>query len=251
MADPQDSIPAEIAETIQVVTYNIHAWIGMDGRCDPERVVGVLRNLKAGVVGLQEVTSPPDATCGFGRDYLEAVTGMRMVAGPTMFREDSDFGNALLSAYPVLAVRRHDISYLRREPRGVLDVDLDIGGSRMRVITTHLGVRAFERRRQVERLLALARQRPNELTVLMGDLNEWLAWRAPVRMLRAWFGRTPALRTFPAGYPLFRLDRIWVHPVNRLQRIAVHDTYLARLASDHLPVVAEVYTSPPPDEEEV
>ena len=70
-------------------------------------------------------------------------------------------------------------------------------------------------------------------------------------------GRTPGPRTFPSALPVFSLDRIWVHPRARVRRIWVHRSRLARIASDHLPVVAELgleraaAAAPPPEPEAV
>jgi endonuclease/exonuclease/phosphatase family metal-dependent hydrolase len=78
----------------------------------------------------------------------------------------------------------------------------------------------------------------------MGDLNEWYLWGRPLRWLHARFCamRTPA--TFPAHRPVLKLDRIWAHPTSALQSLRAHRTPLSRVASDHLPLVAEF--APPP-----
>jgi endonuclease/exonuclease/phosphatase family metal-dependent hydrolase len=78
-------------------------------------------------------------------------------------------------------------------------------------------------------------------TLLMGDLNEWYLWGRPLRWLHAHFNEIPATPpTFPARRPLFALDRIWVAPSGSLRRLFGHATPLARVASDHLPLIAEV-----------
>jgi len=74
--------------------------------------------------------------------------------------------------------------------------------------------------------------------VLLGDLNEWFLWGRPLRWLRRHFGRTPAPATYPARWPLFALDRIWVEPARLLERIEVLSAAPARAASDHLPLRA-------------
>jgi endonuclease/exonuclease/phosphatase family metal-dependent hydrolase len=71
-------------------------------------------------------------------------------------------------------------------------------------------------------------------------LNEWFLWGRPLRWLRKIFGKTPARPTFPAWFPIFALDRIWVHPVSALISLDVHKSPLARIASDHLPVKAVI-----------
>jgi len=77
-------------------------------------------------------------------------------------------------------------------------------------------------------------------TILLGDLNEWFLWGRPLRWLHRHFEQTPAPATFPAGFPVLALDRIWVRPRHLLRRLTVHASPLARQASDHLPVVAQL-----------
>jgi endonuclease/exonuclease/phosphatase family metal-dependent hydrolase len=74
----------------------------------------------------------------------------------------------------------------------------------------------------------------------MGDINEWFLWGRPLRWMHKHFQETPAPATFPARYPVFALDRLWVKPRTLLREIAVHATPLAREASDHLPLTAEL-----------
>jgi len=78
-------------------------------------------------------------------------------------------------------------------------------------------------------------------TLLMGDLNEWYLWGRPLRWLHSHFREMPsAPRTFPAHRPVFALDRIWVSPAGSLRKLVRHATPLARSASDHLPLIAEI-----------
>jgi endonuclease/exonuclease/phosphatase family metal-dependent hydrolase len=130
------------------------------------------------------------------------------------------------------------LSFGRREPRGAIAADLDCGGKPLRVVATHLGLRPAERREQVKALLPLFRERPQDKAVLVGDLNEWFLWGRPLRWLHKHFARTPALPTFPARRPFLSLDRLWAHPGHILTRLEVHSSALARVASDHLPLVA-------------
>jgi endonuclease/exonuclease/phosphatase family metal-dependent hydrolase len=107
------------------------------------------------------------------------------------------------------------------------------------VIATHLGLRPRERRFQVQRILEHA-GRDERATVLLGDINEWFIAGRPLRWLHAHFGFVPHLRTFPASFPLFALDRIWAHPPRAIARFWCHVTPLSRSASDHLPVIARL-----------
>ena len=227
-----------IGSGMTIASYNIHGGIGTDRHFVPKRIAGVLAELNADIVALQEVES---RATGFDMlAYLRDQTGFEAIAGPTLLRAGGDYGNGLLTRYRVQSVRRIDLSISGREPRGALDVELACGGHQVRVVATHLGLRPAERREQVQRLLQeLGDNRPIA-TVLMGDLNEWFLWGRPLRWLHAHFEETPALATFPARLPLFALDRIWVKPRHLVRRLTVHTTRLARIASDHLPVAAEL-----------
>jgi len=223
-----------------VATWNIHGAVGTDGRYAPERVVAVLREIGADIVALQEVASAQTHE-NFLRD-LEQATGYGIVAGLLRQRQGSDFGNAVLSRYPVASVRHLDLAVGSHEPRGALDVCIDVGRAvPLRVIATHLGLRPGERREQVRRIVAAVERDSPHPTLLMGDLNEWYLWGRPLRWLHAHFRETPAApRTFPARRPLFALDRIWVSPTGSVRGLDRHYTTLACVASDHLPLVAKL-----------
>jgi len=226
--------------TLRVATWNIHGAVGADGRYLPARVVGVLREIDADIVALQEVASE-EAHTSFLAD-LARDTGYHVVAGLLRQRHGSDFGNAVLSRFPVRSVEHLDLAVDRYEPRGALDVCIDLGlRPLLRVVATHLGLRPGERREQVRRILAKVERESPHPTLLMGDLNEWYLWGRPLRWLHSHFREMPsAPRTFPAHRPVFALDRIWVSPAGSLRKLVRHATPLARSASDHLPLIAEI-----------
>jgi endonuclease/exonuclease/phosphatase family metal-dependent hydrolase len=228
------------AARLRVASYNIHQCVGTDGRRDAGRVADVLRELEADVIGLQEVDARPGlARDSVQMDFLAHALGLTAVAGPTIHRHDGHYGNALLTRRPVRNVRHVDLTVYRREPRAAIDVDVDVDGVLVRFVVTHLGLLPGERRTQVRRLIH-ALGRPQGTVVVCGDINEWFAVGRPLRWLHGHLGRTPSLPTFPAGFPLFALDRIWVRPREALVRFGVHATPTARVASDHLPLAAEI-----------
>jgi len=229
-------------DSIKIASYNIHGGLGCDGHIVPKRIARVIAEMGADIVALQEVEARASGFDMLG--YLSNETGMEGIAGPTLLKDTGDYGNGVLTRYRPLQVRRLDLSIDRHEPRGALDVEFDCGGWPLRVLATHFGLFPDERRRQTRMILReLESQRPMA-TALMGDLNEWWLWGRPLRWLHAHFRQTPAPATFPSRFPCFALDRIWIKPRRLLRRLAAHRTPLSRIASDHLPVTAEIESGP-------
>ncbi len=223
---------------LTIATYNIHSAVGTDGRFDPARIGEVISEMNADVIALQEVPMGGNGKADV-LQLLREATGFHYAQGPTCEIDSCLFGNAVLSRYPIASVRTIDLTFGAFEPRGALDADLDCHGHPLRVVATHLGLSLAERRHQVERLLEKF-DTEDMAVVLLGDLNEWFMWGHSLRRLKAHFQKAPAPRTFPSRFPLFSLDRIWIRPRQRLVQVKVHDTKLARVASDHLPLVAHI-----------
>lgn len=174
-------------------------------------------------------------------DYFAQSLAMQAVPGPNVKGRRGKFGNALLSRWPVRRVRRTDLTVRHFEPRGAIDCDIEVDGRLVRVVVTHLGLNAAERRMQVRTLLqALEREAGGLPTVVMGDFNEWKPVRGTLRRLDRHLGPSLMQRTFPSRLPLLPLDRVWVWPADGLRRLDVYATPLSRMTSDHLPIRAEV-----------
>jgi endonuclease/exonuclease/phosphatase family metal-dependent hydrolase len=225
---------------LKLATYNIHACIGTDGLFDPIRIIDVIRELDADIIALQEVEHHLVNDLNL-LDFLADSTGMYCIAGPTMYRDTRHYGNAVLSKHQFTSSKLIDLSVNPYEPRGAIQLSIKINKKELLVMATHLGLKPMERRFQAEQLLNFIQQYHTHSTVLMGDLNEWFLWGKTLRNLKAYFGTTPARKSFPSLFPLFALDRIWVHPRNDLINLFVHKSALAKKASDHLPVLAEIH----------
>lgn len=225
--------------SFRVASYNIHRCYGRDGRYDPSRIKQVLLQTGADVIGLQEVEllhEVPDLL-----DYFCDNTQWHMIPGMTLRNLSGHYGNALLTSYPVIEQHNIDLSQRNREPRGAIQAKLDVNGSTIEVVTTHLGLSPVERRAQVVQLLEHIQNKPlAETQILLGDINEWFMWGRPLRWLHRYFGRSSTSASFPAGFPLFALDRIWVSPHQRIKSFGVLKNQLTRVASDHMPVIAEI-----------
>lgn len=235
---PATASCADSVRRIRLLSYNVHGCIGRDRRLDPARVVKVLSEMPADTMALQEV--PPGE---HGRAFLEqaaAATGLTPLALYQL--PHAHHANALLARFAPRTVRYHDLTIRGCYPRGAIDAELDCDGVTVQVIATHLGLRPGERRKQIRRLLRIVK-RSEAPVVLLGDFNEWLAWGRPLRWLHEHFRRPPAIRSFPSALPLFALDRVWVSRPGRVVNIRAHTTPLARIASDHLPVIALVELS--------
>jgi endonuclease/exonuclease/phosphatase family metal-dependent hydrolase len=229
-------------ELMKIGTYNVHRCVGGDMRYSVERVARVIRELGCDTVGLQEVDNRPGArTSSMQLERLAHATGMRAVAGNALALGDLYYGNALLTTRRIGAIRRYDLSVHGREPRAALDVELLGGSQSVRVIVTHLGLRAAERRVQVRKLLTVIEGIPSEcLVVVAGDINEWLPVSRPLRWLQGSLGEAPRGRSFPVWAPMLALDRIWARAPGVLLTLQVHRSREARAASDHFPVKAVV-----------
>ncbi|HET6633100.1 MAG TPA: endonuclease/exonuclease/phosphatase family protein [Rhodanobacteraceae bacterium] len=228
--------PAASGATVRIATWNIHGGVGLDRRYRPQRIARVLAALDADVIALQEVElGKPDLVaalrdCGHG--YC--------VEGPAMRRGSQVFGNMLLSRLPLHASRHIDLSRTGREPRAAIDAELrDPRLGPLRVLVTHLGLRGSEREAQSRRLLqALAdEQRP---LLLLGDFNEWRARPRRLHALQPRLQLAAAVATCPAALPLLALDRILASPQLQVDAVAAHRAGEARIASDHLPLVAQL-----------
>lgn len=243
-ARPLAGIAAE-HPSIRIVTYNIHTCVGVDRRYDPARIVAVLREIDADIACLQEVDARRIERHADQWAYLGDATGCRVILG-TVRDHRGRFDNAILTRFPVLAARSIDLTVTGCAPRGAIDADLLIGERVLRVIATHLGLRAAERRLQVSRVMTAlgetvsASRRQADAVLLMGDLNEWRGRSGAIRALDRRLGPSAAARTFPSWMPVLALDRIYAGGPAVLRDVSVYRTPLARLASDHLPLVGSL-----------
>ena len=224
---------------LRIATYNIHRCIGQDGLKSPDRIAAVLREINADLIALQEVSS----RLGNAENMLtllEKAAGAKAIQGFTLLEKNGLYGNALLSRLEISRVNLMDISIAAREPRGVITVELDINRCKVALLATHLGLGSGERRYQVRRILTVLEMTTADVIILLGDFNEWFFLGRSLRWLKQRFTPTPALATFPSHRPLLSLDRIWIHPSDRLTSLQVHTTALSKVASDHLPLVADI-----------
>lgn len=228
---------------LRAASYNIHRCVGADGRCRPERVAQVIRELDAAVIGLQEVdwkaATGPDGAASQA-EFLAHLAGYTAIEGPNLLDQCGHYGNMLLTRFPVRRVTRLRLRTSRREPRGAIDAEIDCDGLPLRVLVTHLGLGLRERQVQAAQLARRIARRPRLPTLLLGDLNDWIVGNPTIRPLINSSERAGRPRSFPAQWPVFALDRILGWGLGAPLRIHAHRSPAARAASDHLPVLCEV-----------
>lgn len=241
MPAPQPQPPAP-PDALRIATYNVHKCVGTDNRFDPDRIAAVIGELGADVLALQE------ADRRFGRREglldaaaLERDTGLRLVPLAMAAGGHGWHGNALL-VRDARMVEAYRLRLPGGEPRGAVLVDLDTPKGRLRVVTAHLGLLRRHRAQQIAHLLERLADADDTPTLLLGDLNEWRPGsRSSLRALDRDFGPVDvAPPTFPSRLPILSLDRILCRPQGLLSGLAAHQTPLARVASDHLPLTARL-----------
>ena len=225
-----------------IASYNIHKGVGRDRRFDPARIVSVLREIDADVVALQEATQRfGERICLLDLKVLERECGLIAVPPLEPNQNHGWHGNIILFREgSVTATRQLDLPGV--EPRGALVIDVTLKAGPLRIIAAHLGLLRRSRAKQVETLLAEAEAHDGRPTLLMGDLNEWrLGRRSSLQKLAPAFGPLHAtVPSFPSGFPLLALDRVLAKPHHLITGVELHDTPLARVASDHLPIKANI-----------
>jgi endonuclease/exonuclease/phosphatase family metal-dependent hydrolase len=230
---------------LRVASYNLHKCVGTDGKFDPGRVAAVIAELGADIVALQEA----DRRFGRRTGLLDiAMIEQRTGLVPLPISSLSDglgwHGNALL-VRPGTAWRFQRLVLPGAEPRGAVIAELvpSASTSPLRVVAAHLGLFRRCRTRQVDAVLKALAQGPDFPTLLLGDLNEWRVGRArsALRGFESLFGPVDGgPPSFPSRRPLLALDRILGCPRVRVSMVEAHDSPLARVASDHLPLKAWV-----------
>lgn len=224
-----------------IASYNIHKCVGTDGRFDPDRIAQVVAEIDPDIIALQEADERLGDREGLlDLAALEKATNLVSVHTPENSRSHGWHGNLIL-------VRNGTVQDVRTiplpglEPRGALIVDLELKGAPLRIIAAHFGLLRRSRSKQASALLEAAKTvlRP---TILLGDLNEWrVRNRSSLIELLPHFGPIHAVvPSFPSRFPLFALDRILARPPSIISSLEVHQTPLARVASDHLPIKARI-----------
>jgi endonuclease/exonuclease/phosphatase family metal-dependent hydrolase len=235
--------------TIRIATYNVHKCVGMDRRCKAGRIAEVIQEIKPDIIGLQEVLSLDNGIreqhqAQFLADTLE----MDLALGDVRTLRGGQYGNVVLSKHPVRSICRFDLTVPGREQRGCMRSDIDLpNGESLHLFNVHLGTAFMERRHQAKKLLEEELIRSRDVRgprVLLGDFNEWVPGLAS-QLLAAEFTSADIRvhlrqrRTYPGFLPLMHLDHIYYDNDLIVERVNLHKSLKALVASDHLPLYAD------------
>ncbi len=245
--------------TVRILCWNVHKCVGgLDRRYDPARTAAVIAATSPDVVLMQEVAQNGRWYQGERQvDVLGEALGMphrsyfvNVRFGPRR----GEYGNAILSHAPIATSHNLDLTVPGRKARSVLHAELRLRNAAGRprtlhVFNLHLGLGEAERREQLQRFLqsrALLSIHASTPVVVAGDFNDVYGSLGKQLLAPAGFrGPSRPLRTFPAWAPLRALDSLWVRGDVDVLTLERHRGRGTRMASDHLPLFAELQLLPP------
>lgn len=237
----------------RLVTYNVHRCVGVDRRLDVGRIADVIAEHEPDIVCLQELDVGRARTGGV--DQAEAIArrlAMSFHFNAAMRVEAEEYGDAILTPHPERLMRAGALPVVTEamgnEPRGALWASIDLPGGTVNVINTHLGLIPREQRLQAAALTGkdwLGHADCAGHTILTGDFNatsitrpyQTLARRLDDAQRR--LGLKPTVKTFPSAFPAIRIDHCFVSPGVRITGVSAPFSPLARMASDHLPLIVD------------
>jgi len=160
---------------------------------------------------------------------------------------EGEQGNAVLSRFPIVAMRNHDVSLPGHEPRGLLHCTLSLAGGAppLHAICVHFGLLEAHRRHQAALLRDLVDALPAGAPVLVaGDFNDWRghghAMLRAAGLREAFEDATGSIaRSFPALLPVLALDRVYLRNARAVDARVLRGAPWSRL-SDHLPLLATI-----------
>jgi endonuclease/exonuclease/phosphatase family metal-dependent hydrolase len=240
----------EAEKNMHVLSYNIHKGFTSGNRTFVlDEIRNAIRSTCADIVCLQEVVGENSRHSKKYANWISS-TQFEFLAdqmwghhayGQNALYDHGHHGNAILSKYPFISSTNHNISIMPMSERGVLHA---VTEQHVHIVCVHFGLVAWERRAQLRKLKHILSQLPNDAPlVLAGDFNDWdsHAHRAllKVGLHEVMVEKTGKLsRTFPAWWPILRMDRIYYRNLTLIDAQLLHDTSWQAL-SDHCGLLAE------------
>ena len=161
----------ESLQTLTLMTFNIRSAHSGSGTVELDSIIEEIRETNADIIGLQEVdlNMPRSNYQDQGRIIAEQL-GYHYFYGENISILGIQYGNVLLSKYPILRAINHRLPRMELEPRGMIEADIDINGTLWHVFVTHLGLNSWERRKQIHYINNIISRREGNIT-LLGDFN--------------------------------------------------------------------------------
>lgn len=243
--------------SLHVATYNIHKGFSQfNRRMMVHELRDRLRQLNPDIVFLQEVQGlhleHAERHAAWPRapqhEFLAESIWQCSAYGCNVMYDRGHHGNAILSRFPIVDSHNQDVTHLQFERRGMLHCRIALPGDRTaHCVCVHLSLFGRSRKWQMgalsDYLETLAE--PEAPLIIAGDFNDWrnhadthLAQRLGLTEV---FGNANGrpVRSFPAGLPLFRLDRIYVRGF-RIEHTEVHCGKPWSRISDHAALSAHL-----------
>lgn len=237
---------------VKVMSYNIHHAEGVDAILDLERIAKVIENSGAEIIGLQEVDnhwsdrSELEDQAKWLADRLDMhfTYAANLDLDPLNPGEPRrQYGTAVLSKYPIIQAENYQLTKIgNTEQRGLSETVINVKGHHLNFYNTHLALTAAERTIQVQEIIEIASKTEGP-KVFTGDLNarpDSLEMQPLFANYKDSFADQNDAYTIPAENPTRRIDYIFTS--NEIQ--TANAEVISTIASDHLPIVAEITLDP-------
>lgn len=227
---------------ISVASYNIRKSVGTDWRRDPARILDVLNEINADIVALQEVDRRfGSRAASLSPEMIAARTDYRAISFGVREQSLGWHGNTILYRRDIGVINTMTLTLPALEPRGAVLADFEVGSDKVRVIGLHLGLVDLWRRRQAQSVLNQLDVLDEALpTVIMGDLNQWTTEGGCLTHFAKDHRVIAPGPSFHSMRPVLNFDRIITTMDVEVTASGVHESELARMGSDHLPVWARL-----------
>ncbi|MEL7498640.1 MAG: endonuclease/exonuclease/phosphatase family protein [Planctomycetota bacterium] len=232
---------------IRVLTYNVHACVGMDGQLSPERIARVVDQSEADIICLQELDVSRQRS--EHRDQAQVIAQwleMSHQFHPAWHFQEEQFGNAVLTRMPMRVIKQEGLHHHKddRSRRSALWVEVNIGDQvSLQIINTHLSIYPQEQKIQAQQLITEWIEPASLLgpVILCGDFNASTHSKTYKILSKALrdiesFDDRPTRRTLFSPFPIARVDHGFISSELVCSKVRVVDSRLAKVASDHLPL---------------
>ena len=223
---------------LRILSYNIHHAEGVDGKLDVPRIAQVILSVDPDLVALQEVDKNTIRTGKVNQDIeLSRLTKMNCVFGSNITFQGGQYGNAILSKFPIIKNKNFLLPNVDSgEQRGLLQSRIQISNKEnVLFFSTHLDHRRSDTERlasakAINQIISLDNKSP---AILAGDFNDVPDSPTLKELGKVWLRTNKKiLRTIPASKPSRQIDYIFVQPKERWKiiesQVLDEDT-----ASDH------------------